>query len=158
MVHRFTSLGLGLLLVRSNFTQPFNMSEYFHFYFSSRQLIESSFVWNYRFLQKYLELDRTDYQADMLLAFFDSRRTQENEFYEKMSSIFSRFFSLETLNRIRIYIKKKNVETVERLLVNGSRTKYQDANVLSIQLNTDLIEAMGLENIEQVMFNHQQSK
>lgn len=150
MVHRFTSLGLGLLLVRSNFTQPFNMSEYFHFYFSSRQLIESSFVWNYRFLQKYLELDRTDYQADMLLAFFDSR--------EKMSSIFSRFFSMETLNRIRTYIKKKNVETVERQLANGSRTKFQDTNILSIQLDTDLIESMGLENIEQVLFNHQQSK
>ena len=137
------------------------MSEYFHYYYSSRQLIESSFVWNYRFLQKYLELDRTDYQADLLVHFFESRRAQENDFYQKMSSIFSRMFSIESLNRIRSYIKKKNVESVERLLVNGSKTNYvadQDANLVTIQLNTDLIELLGLENIEQVMFNHQKSK
>lgn len=138
------------------------MSEYFHYYFSSRQLIESSFVWNYRFLSKYQELESTDYQADMLLSFFDSRRAQENDFYLKMSAIFSRVFSFETLTKIRSYIKKKNVESVERLLVvNGSGTKFvadQDANLMSIQLNTDLIELMGLENIEQVMYGHQQSK
>ena len=136
------------------------MSEYFHYYYSSRQLIESSFAWNHRFLQKYLELERTDYQTDMITNFFDGRRIQEHDFYLKMSTIFSRMFNLEMLARIRNYIKKKNVETVERLLVNGSNAKYvQDSpNLVSIQLNLDLIELMGLENIEQVMFNHQKSE
>lgn len=158
IVRRFTTLGFGLIMVSSNFTHPVNMSEYLYHYFSSRQLIESSFVWNYRFLQKYLELDGSDYQSDMLLQCFDERRMQEHDFYVQMSSIFSRMFSIETLARIRSYIKKKNVETVERLLmVNGTDAHYvaeQDQNLLSIRLNTDLIEMMGLDNIERIMFNH----
>lgn len=162
IVRRFTTLGFGLIMVSSNFTHPVNMSEYLYHYFSSRQLIESSFVWNYRFLQKYLELDGSDYQSDMLLQCFDERRMQEHDFYVQMSSIFSRMFSIETLARIRSYIKKKNVETVERLLmVNGTDAHYvaeQDQNLLSIRLNTDLIEMMGLDNIERIMFNHDHCK
>ena len=77
----------------------------------------------------------------------------------KMNAIFVQLFNKESVDRIRSLIKKKNVESVERLLVNESgAAKYiadVDANLVTIQLNSDLMETFDLEQLEQIVVTNQ---
>lgn len=128
------------------------MSDYFHYYYSSRQQIESSFLWNVRFFQKYLDLETSEYQTEMLINFFNDRRLLEQDNYHKMSYIFSQLFTTDSVNRIRSQIKKKNVEIVV------TKFDQQDANSVNIQLNSELLEAFGLRQIEQIVEQNQQGR
>ncbi|KAH7645025.1 hypothetical protein HUG17_0563 [Dermatophagoides farinae] len=163
VIQRYTALGFGTILLatadfnnQKSIMKTFNISDYFHYYYSSRQQIESSFVWNQKFYQKYLEFEQSEYQTEMLVNHFNRWLMDIQQQYSQMSQLMIRLFTQETLNRMHSYLKKKNAESIERLMfVNGNRTKFitdQDANnQISIHVDSDFIESFGLQRIQHLI-------
>nr|XP_027202774.1 uncharacterized protein LOC113796664 [Dermatophagoides pteronyssinus] len=170
IINRFISLGYGQLIItimNNNYNynynqleqqqqqnQSINISDYFYYYYTSKQQIESAFIWNQRFYQKFLELEQSEYQTELLINRFNHWFSSIQQQYLQISQLMIRMFQQETLDRINSYLKKKNAESIERLmLINGTnRTKFiqdQDANnQITIQMDSDFIETFGLQRIQ----------